>query len=118
MIQDQTNVTVYKNGNFIFRQNIVNNGESPFFSTDSNIRFLANSLILFENNTGSQSGGITFVNTKVIFKEGSTLLFTSNRGKRGEAMAFYARSHIIFIGRITNSSVIHEEQSMYKISII
>ena len=102
IIQDRTNVTVYKNGNFVFRHNNVDNGESPFFSTDSNIRFLANSLILFENNTGSQSGGITFVNTKVIFKVGSTLLFTSNRGKRGGAMAFYARSHIIFIGGITN----------------
>ena len=102
MIQDQTNVTVHKNSNFISSHNYINNGESPFFSIDSNIRFLANSLILFENNTGSQSGGITLDNTKVIFNGGSTLLFIGNRGKRGGAMAFYARSHIIFHGGVTN----------------
>ena len=100
--QKYTNITVHKNCYFIFRHNNINNGESPFLSADSNIRFLANSLILFENNTGSQSGGITFVNTKVIFKGGSTFLFTSNRGKRGGAMAFYAQSHIIFDGGVTN----------------
>ena len=102
MIQERTNVTIHKNGNFIFRQNNVNNGESPFFSTDSNIRFLANFLILFENNTGSQSGGITLINTGVIFKEDSSLVFRSNRGKRGGAMAFYAQSHVLFNGGIIN----------------
>ena len=55
MIQEQTNVTVNKNSNLIFRHNRVNDGESPFISTNSNIKFLANSLALFENNTGSQS---------------------------------------------------------------
>jgi hypothetical protein len=101
IIQKQTNVTVHKNSNFIFRHNI-NDSESPFVSTDSNIRFLANSLILFENNTGSQSGGITFINTIVIFKGGSNLVFTSNRGKRGGAMAFYAQSHVLFTSGVTN----------------
>ena len=43
MIQDQTNLTVHKKGKFIFRHNSIN-GESPFFSIDSNIRFFANSL--------------------------------------------------------------------------
>ena len=101
--QKHTNVTVHKNSNFIFRHNYnVNIGESPFVSIDSNIRFLTNSLILFENNTGSQSGGITLANTRVIFKGGSTLLFTGNRGKRGGAIAFYARSHMIFHGGVTN----------------
>ena len=102
LVLKQTNVTVRKNGNFIFRQNNINDDESPFVSIDSNIWFLANSLILFENNTGSQSGGITFVNTRVIFKGGSHLVFTSNRGKRGGAMAFYAQSHILFNEGITN----------------
>ena len=51
MIKEQTNVTINKNSNLIFRHNHVNDGESPFITTDSNILFLANSLILFENNT-------------------------------------------------------------------
>ena len=81
IIQKQTNITVHKNSNFIFRDNNVNKTESPFFSTDSNIWFLTNSLILFENNTGFQSGGITVLNTKIISKGGSHLVFNSNRGK-------------------------------------
>ena len=102
MTQKHTNVTVHKNSNFIFRHNNINNGESPFVITDSNIWFLTNSLISFVNNTGTQSGGITFVNTKVVFKGGSILLFTGNRGKRGGAIAFYAQSHVLFNGGITN----------------
>ena len=112
MIQEQTNVTIDKNSNLIFRHNHVNDGESPFIRTNSNVWFLANSLILFENNTGSQSGGITFINTKVIFKGGSSLFFTSNRGKRGGAMAFYAQSHIIFNGGITNLSFTNNQASI------
>jgi hypothetical protein len=114
MIQKQTNVTIHKNSNFIFRHNTVNDGshESPFISTDSNIWFLANSLILFENNTGSQSGGITLVNTKVTSKGGSNLVFTSNRGRRGGAMAFYAQSHILFNGGITNLTFTNNHASI------
>ena len=102
MIEKQTNVIVHKNGNFIFGHNNVHKGESPFFCIDSKIRFLANSLIIFENNTGSQSGGITFVNTNIMFKGGSHLVFISNRGKRGGAMAFYYHSHMLFKRGITN----------------
>ena len=111
MIQKQTNVTVHKYGNLIFRHNNAN-GESPFFSTDSNITFLANSLSLFENNTGLQSGGITFINTKVIFKGDSHLIFTSNRGKRGGAMAFYAQSCINFVGGTTNFTFTNNHASI------
>ena len=110
--QKHTNVTVHKNCNFIFRHNNINDGESPFVSADSNIRFLANSLILFENNTGTQSGGITFINTKVIFKGGSTLFFTGNRGKQGGAIAFYAQSHVIFNGGVTNLTFMNNHASI------
>ena len=110
--QKQTNLIVHNNGNFIFRFNNVNDGESPFFSIDSNLWFLANSLIIFENNTGSQSGGITFINTEVIFKGGSNLVFTSNRGKRGGAMAFYAQSHITFNGGVTNLTFMNNYASI------
>ena len=109
---EQTKITIHENSNFIFKHNNIKYGESPFLSTDSNIRFLANSWILFENNTGSQSGGITFVNTKLIFKGGSNSLFTSNRGKRGGAMAFYAQSHILFIGGITNLTFTNNHASI------
>ena len=108
-IQKQTNITVNKNSNLIFRHNRVNDGESPFLSIDSNIRFLANSFILFDNNTGSQSGGITFVNTKLIFKGGSNSIFTRNRGRRGGAMAFYAKTNLpacLFCGYRIESSII------------
>ena len=112
MIQDQTNVTVHKNSNFIFRHNNVNNGESPFFSIDSNIWFLTNSLILFENNMGSQSGGITLINTGVIFKGGSNLILVSNRGKRGGAMAFYVQSYVLFNGGVTNLTFTNNHASI------
>ena len=108
----ETNVTVQKNSNFIFGHNNINVGESPFLSIDSNIKFFANSLIIFGNNTGSQSGGITFVNTKVIFKGGSNLFFTNNRGRRGGAMAFYAQSHVLFNGRVTNLTFTNNHASI------
>ena len=69
-------------------------------------------MISFENNTGSRSGGITFVNTKLIFKEGSNSLFTKNRGRRGGAMAFYAQSHIVFISGITNLTFMNNHASI------
>ncbi|MCG8624232.1 MAG: hypothetical protein MJE68_19835, partial [Proteobacteria bacterium] len=108
----ETNVTVQKNSNFIFGHNNINVGESPFLSIDSNIKFFANSLIIFDNNTGSQSGGITFVKTKVIFKGGSNLFFTNNRGRRGGAMAFYAQSHVLFNGRVTNLTFTNNHASI------
>ena len=108
-IQKKTKLTVHKNSNFIFRHNNINNhGESPFFGINSNTRLLANSLILFENNMGSQSGGITLINTEVIVKGGSNLVFTNNKGKRGGAMAFYAQSHIINIQWRSHKLDFHE----------
>ena len=112
MMHYQTNLTIHDNTNVIFRSNTIDSDESPFHSIDSNIEFLANSLVHFENNTGSQSGGMTFVNSQVIFRGGSCLLFSNNRGKRGGAMAFYAQSHLLFNGGISNLTFLKNHASI------
>ena len=101
-----SNLMIDKNSTIIFKHNNLHTSESPFYAYDSNIKILAMSSITFENNTGAQSGGMTLVNSFVTFEGGSHLMFSHNSGKRGGAMAFYAKSQLLIHRGITNLTFI------------
>ena len=66
--------------------------------TASTFDILDNTYVVFEDNVGSQCGGILLENSTMNFHPGrSSLLFSHNKGNKGGAMAFYATSQIKFI---------------------
>ena len=67
---------------------------------------LEHSIILFRNNRGSQSGGITVRDkTELIFTDNTTLKFINNAGQMGGALSLYTGSPLVFPANKSNISI-------------
>ena len=101
------------NSTFMFRHNshIL---ESPLYCAKTHISMKSGSSMLFDNNRGYESGGLTLKNSSITFKGPGihNMTFVQNTGKRGGAMAFYALSKLIPLTGQTNLTFIHNHAAI------
>ena len=81
---------------YIADNNCLMNGKSPLHAIHSQITVLDNSTIVFQNNTGMESGGMFLIQSDVIIKGKVNLTFSRNKGSRGGALAMYEKSQMKF----------------------
>ena len=103
-------ITITEDTKVEFKNNILSNSGSGSLMhvTTSTFDIFDNTSILFEGNTGLHCGGILLENSTMNFHPGKSLvLFLSNEGSKGGAMAFYATSQIKFICSTTEINFIN-----------
>lgn len=92
-------IIVANNARIIFKDNVLSGYGSgtTMHLTSSTFDIFDNTYILFENNIGSQCGGILLENSTMNLHPGRIVLqFSHNKGNKGGAMAFYATSRMQF----------------------
>ena len=76
--------------------NSISESSSPFRLEYTKVYCQGN--LLFEDNVGSQSGGLTLISSDVSQKNGTTMKFIRNHGYNGGALAVYSNTLIIGFG--------------------
>ena len=68
---------------------------STVLVVDSSIVFKENCVIIFRNNSGQLSGGITAQSNSKIFSENVSMVFSGNEGEQGGAISLYSKSSLV-----------------------
>ena len=93
-------------GKVIFEDNVAKEGGGIYIYDYSSVRFLENSMVIFNNNSAYDSGGAINMksNASLLFDQGSTVIFCNNKATNGGAIA-----------AINNGWIFSEKKICYKI---
>ena len=76
-------------GKVMFEDNVAKEGAAIYIYDYSSVRFVENSMVIFNNNKAHNNGGAIYMrnHASVLFEEGSTVLFHNNNATKGGAIA-------------------------------
>lgn len=76
-------------GTVLFEDNVAKEGAAIYIYDYSSVRFVENSMVIFNNNKARNNGGAIYMSNhaSVLFEEGSTVLFHNNNATKGGAIA-------------------------------